>query len=271
MPLAPPITEIQQPAVGIYGLPIGASAGPMVLLTAAQIRAIAEITAPDLSGYVPYTGATGAVNLGSYGLTAETVTSSKGNGKSIRAISNATEIFGIGPAYISGSYYDRTHITTSRYSYWSFSSAGSQLLFGEDPTLPSVGSVLISGAPAGGFGLGASAELSWYNNSSISSGTVDAKFARSGTGILDLRADNGFRIRNLANSADGPIACAAITASGAVVCAGITSTSGVDVQALLRCDSFRIDQTPTSEVVVCTHTITVSVNGTNYKIPCVAA
>jgi len=71
MPLAPPIDAIQQPAVGIYGLPVGASAGAMVLLTAAQIRAHA-----DLSGYVPYTGATGAVNLGSYGLTCGAITAS---------------------------------------------------------------------------------------------------------------------------------------------------------------------------------------------------
>ncbi len=42
MPLAPPINEIQQPEVGIYGLPVGASAGSMALLSAAQIRALAE-------------------------------------------------------------------------------------------------------------------------------------------------------------------------------------------------------------------------------------
>jgi hypothetical protein len=69
MPLAPPIDAIQQPAVGIYGLPVGASAGAMVLLTAAQIRAHA-----DLSGYVPYTGATGAVTLGANGLTCGAIT-----------------------------------------------------------------------------------------------------------------------------------------------------------------------------------------------------
>jgi hypothetical protein len=53
--------------------------------------------------------------------------------------------------------------------------------------------------------------------------------------------------------------------------AGATFSGAVDVQALLRCDSFRIDQTPTAEVVVCTHTIVVSVDGTDYKIPCVTA
>lgn len=40
---------------------------------------------------------------------------------------------------------------------------------------------------------------------------------------------------------------------------------------LVRTDSFRIDQAPVAETVVCTHTITISVNGTNYKIPLVAA
>lgn len=47
---------------------------------------------------------------------------------------------------------------------------------------------------------------------------------------------------------------------------------GTDTAApLVRCDAFRIDQTPTAEVVVCTHTITISVDGVDYKLPCVAA
>lgn len=40
---------------------------------------------------------------------------------------------------------------------------------------------------------------------------------------------------------------------------------------IVRCDSFRIDQSPVAETVVCTHTITISVDGTDYKIPCIAA
>lgn len=76
MPLAPPITVIQQPAVGIYGLPVGASAGAMVNLTSAQIRAIADVAAIDLSGLVPYTGASGAVNLGANALTVGAITAS---------------------------------------------------------------------------------------------------------------------------------------------------------------------------------------------------
>ncbi len=43
---------------------------------------------------------------------------------------------------------------------------------------------------------------------------VDAKFGRGGAGLLDSRADNGFRSRNLANNADAPISCGNITASG---------------------------------------------------------
>lgn len=39
----------------------------------------------------------------------------------------------------------------------------------------------------------------------------------------------------------------------------------------LRCDTFRIDQAPVAEVVVCTHTVTFNVDGTDYKFPCVAA
>ena len=33
----------------------------------------------------------------------------------------------------------------------------------------------------------------------------------------------------------------------------------------------RIDKAPVAEAVTCTHTLTINVNGTNYKFPCVAA
>jgi hypothetical protein len=46
---------------------------------------------------------------------------------------------------------------------------------------------------------------------------------------------------------------------------------GVDVQGLSRCDSFRIDQSPTSGTFSATHYITISCNGANYRIPCAAA
>lgn len=38
-----------------------------------------------------------------------------------------------------------------------------------------------------------------------------------------------------------------------------------------RVAALRIDQTPTSETITPTHTVTVSLNGVNYKIPCAAA
>lgn len=47
-------------------------------------------------------------------------------------------------------------------------------------------------------------------------------------------------------------------------------TPTIDVTTV-QTDNLRIDQTPTAEVVVCTHTIIISVDGTNYKIPIVAA
>lgn len=40
---------------------------------------------------------------------------------------------------------------------------------------------------------------------------------------------------------------------------------------LVRCDAFELDQAPAAGVIVPTHTITISVNGVNYKIPLVAA
>lgn len=47
--------------------------------------------------------------------------------------------------------------------------------------------------------------------------------------------------------------------------------TGLDVAGLSRCNSFRIDQAPTAETPTATHTITISANGTNYKLLCVAA
>lgn len=49
----------------------------------------------------------------------------------------------------------------------------------------------------------------------------------------------------------------------------VLNTSGFDVQSLLRCDSFRIDQTPTAATPVPTHTFTLNLNGTTYRVPCV--
>lgn len=48
----------------------------------------------------------------------------------------------------------------------------------------------------------------------------------------------------------------------------VTYVQPVDVQALLRCDSFQLDQTPTAETPTPTHTFTISLDGTTYRIPC---
>ena len=43
-------------------------------------------------------------------------------------------------------------------------------------------------------------------------------------------------------------------------------TSKIDVEGEVRCDSLRIDGTPTAEVNTATHYITISINGTDYKV-----
>lgn len=60
-----------------------------------------------------------------------------------------------------------------------------------------------------------------------------------------------------------------------------TSTSGSSISHLLVptklqagafvCDSFKIRQTPTTETITPNKTFTINLNGTNYKVPCVAA
>lgn len=59
--------------------------------------------------------------------------------------------------------------------------------------------------------------------------------------------------------------------SGNVNTLVLEAPNGIDIQALLRCDSFRIDQTPTAETPAATHTVPVNLNGTAYKLLCLAA
>jgi hypothetical protein len=47
-----------------------------------------------------------------------------------------------------------------------------------------------------------------------------------------------------------------------------TIVGTLDVQGAARCDSLRIDQTPVAETPTPTHTFTISLNGTTYRIPC---
>lgn len=46
------------------------------------------------------------------------------------------------------------------------------------------------------------------------------------------------------------------------------SSAGLDVPNLVRCNSLRIDQVATAGTFTPTHYVTVSLDGTNYRIPC---
>ena len=52
---------------------------------------------------------------------------------------------------------------------------------------------------------------------------------------------------------------------------GDTMSGALNVNALLECDTFRVNTAPVAETVVCTHTLTINVNGTAYKLPMIAA
>lgn len=64
-----------------------------------------------------------------------------------------------------------------------------------------------------------------------------------------------------------------VTTSGELVVGATTSPNSnkLNVVGTIQADGLRLDVTPTAETPSMTHTITISVNGTNYKIPCVAA
>jgi hypothetical protein len=81
--------------------------------------------------------------------------------------------------------------------------------------------------------------------------SVIGRFAGTAGNVADIQAvTNGTVLQRLGNQ--------------------LVFTPDLDVTTV-RTDSFRIDQAPVAEVVVCTHTITISANGVDYKIPCVAA
>lgn len=50
-----------------------------------------------------------------------------------------------------------------------------------------------------------------------------------------------------------------------------TPANKLDVAGTIQADGLQLDVTPTAETITPTHTITVSINGVNYKLPCVAA
>ena len=44
-------------------------------------------------------------------------------------------------------------------------------------------------------------------------------------------------------------------------------SGALNVNALLECDTFRVNVAPVAETITATHTLTINVNGTNYRIP----
>lgn len=85
--------------------------------------------------------------------------------------------------------------------------------------------VLSGAVPIGFFASGI--EVVGYfglSGSSPGSGASDARIYRNVAGQTDIRGDLGLRIRNLANSADAVLSCAAITASGNLTCVPATAT-----------------------------------------------
>lgn len=61
-----------------------------------------------------------------------------------------------------------------------------------------------------------------------------------------------------------------VNSSGGEI-ASILDNGTMNLNGTLQADGLRIDVTPTSETITPTHTITISINGTDYKIPIVAA
>lgn len=102
---------------------------------------------------------------------------------------------------------------------------------------------------------------------------IDLSIAPNGVTNAMLRNSIGTSvIGRFQNSAGDPADIQAIQNRTALQRQGdqLGFSTTVDVPNVI-CDDFRIDQAPVAETVVCTHTVTISVNGVDYKIPIVAA
>lgn len=92
-----------------------------------------------------------------------------------------------------------------------------------------------------------------------------------GTSVIGRMAGSSGNVADIQATADDRVLA---RQSGQLVFSSFLNaiSIGPDTAApVVRCDAFEIVQSPVSEVVVCTHTITISVDGTDYKIPIVAA
>lgn len=81
---------------------------------------------------------------------------------------------------------------------------------------------------------------------------------------LEISPNTGYAIYQSGASADNYFA-------GDVGIKTLVPNNALDVTGTVQADGLRLDVTPTAETIVPTHTITISVNGTSYKIPIVLA
>ena len=106
-----------------------------------------------------------------------------------------------------------------------------------------------------------------YVNGVAGSTTNSIRLHHNGSGGYVDYTTGGVRFRPSGTGSNNVM----ITDSGDVGIGTTTPNSKLDVGGTVQADGLRLDVTPTAEAIVPTHTITISVNGTNYKIPIVAA
>lgn len=127
------------------------------------------------------------------------------------------------------------------------------------------------------------------NNVSITGGTLGGLTRLQTTGLEGIAAINStadtrvdlfstgaggtIQATNASGAAYGPLVLGGSNISQKIAGATVVLITGAefDVRTAFRCDGLRIDQAPTAGTITPTHTLTISLNGTDYKIPCVAA
>lgn len=90
-----------------------------------------------------------------------------------------------------------------------------------------------------------------YQNNGVQVGAAGCTAAGA------MLADSGLTIRVQANT------------TGAALTGAVTVSGGLDVTGESRCDTLRIDATPTAATPTPTHTVPININGTVYRFVCV--
>jgi hypothetical protein len=142
-----------------------------------------------------------------------------------------------------------------------------------NPTLSLPAALTFTGKNITGGGY---ASVTSFSMSTTTGAQITLTADNAGTpkaGVMGLDSSGNFIIRNTTagghffDTFNGTVTIRNAGSGFATV--ATINTTGIDIPGEVRGNSFRIDQAPVAATPVPTHTFTISLNGTTYRIPCV--